>query len=399
MSAIPATATLDPSTHATQAVVGTPRVRGIDLARGLAMFGMFAAHVGPDPAVGGITGAVMFAAEGHSSILFATLAGISLALMTGGSSPKGARDGSRTRSRIAVRGLLILGIGVTLTALGTPVAVILAYYGVFFIVAVPFLRVRARTLLMVAGGWAVAGPIVATLVQSWWWQSPIATAFARVDPISLISGEGLDQLLVTGVYPAITWMPFILVGLAVGRMDVARLSRATLGWIGVGLAATAYGAAGLSSMLVPSAELQPFSGSSSSGFDGVDAFGWTRLLGAEPHSGSPFEIVGGIGVALVVVALCLGVANRFPRATAPVAAVGSMSLTIYCLHVVAINVSGLSAMPGPELWVLVTFIAGAITVAVIWTRFFRRGPLEALVHSTTLALVTPSPTPNRRIHS
>jgi uncharacterized membrane protein YeiB len=49
----------------------------------------------------------------------------------------------------------------------------------------------------------------------------------------------------------------------------------------------------------------------------------------------------------------------------PVTAVGSMSLTSY---------------------VLLGFIAGVVVFALVWSRFFRRGPLEFLLHrATTLA--------------
>lgn len=377
MSAAPVTAPPAPSIVDAQAV--RPRIRGIDLARGFALFGMFAVHVGPPSDVGGLTGAVMFAASGRSSILFATLAGLSLALLSGGATPPGASDPRRTRLRIAVRGLLIMGIGVTLTAMGTPVAVILAYYGVFFLLAIPFLRLKAHTLLVIAGCWAIAGPVVALLVQSWWWGSSAADVVARVDPITLISGEGIDQLLVTGIYPAVTWMPFILVGLALGRMDFARLSRTTMLAIGVGMAFVAYGFSALLTPLGP----RPVAGPP----DASSAIDWSILLGADAHTGSTFEIVGGIGVALSILALCLGAADRFPRLTRPIVAAGSMSLTIYVAHVLTINVAGLDAMPGPPLWVLLAFIVGSIAFALIWFRFARRGPLESLVHSTTTALI------------
>src|SRR5688500_16087431 len=59
------------------------RLGGVDLARGLAVFGMFAAHVGPDPRDGGLIGPLMQLTHGRSSVLFAALAGLSLALITG----------------------------------------------------------------------------------------------------------------------------------------------------------------------------------------------------------------------------------------------------------------------------------------------------------------------------
>ena len=49
----------------------TGRLLGIDLARGLAVFGMYSAHVGPDVTVGGPVGFLLETARGRSSALFA----------------------------------------------------------------------------------------------------------------------------------------------------------------------------------------------------------------------------------------------------------------------------------------------------------------------------------------
>lgn len=386
-----------------------PRISGLDLARGLAMFGMFAAHVGPDPAAGGLLGPFWQATHGRSSILFATLAGISLALL---SKPRPGTPHSEVVRRVAVRALLIMGLGTLLVALGTPVVVILAFYGLYFLLAIPFLRVRPRNLLIIAGAWAVLGPVVSLLVQSWQGTNAVVEKINAFDPIALASGEGLTTLLLTGFYPAVTWMPFLLTGLALGRMDIAGISRRLLAGVGVGMAVVGYGLSSLFMRIWPVPELAGFGGSSSMGAAGPTAPGavgsgatgsadwgstdvgsfspmggangdWRYLLDAGPHSGKPFEIIAGIGVALTVISLCLTLAERFPRATRPVAAVGAMSLTVYTLHVVAINVSGLDAMPGPALWVWLSFIAGAIAVALAWSSRFRRGPLEQVVHAVS----------------
>ncbi|WP_287230605.1 hypothetical protein [Mesorhizobium sp.] len=63
------------------------RLVSIDLARGLAVFGMFAVHVGPDSGEG-LVGRVMEFAYGRSSVLFAVLTGFSLILITGRNAPK-----------------------------------------------------------------------------------------------------------------------------------------------------------------------------------------------------------------------------------------------------------------------------------------------------------------------
>lgn len=63
----------------------TGRIAAFDIARGLAVLGMFIAHVGPERE--GLTGWLLGLADGRSSILFATLAGVSLAILTGRNVP------------------------------------------------------------------------------------------------------------------------------------------------------------------------------------------------------------------------------------------------------------------------------------------------------------------------
>lgn len=376
------------------------RIRGIDLARGVAMLGMLAAHVGPSADDGTVVGSVMALAQGRSSILFATLAGVSLALMSGG------RDiGASSRvaaQKIAVRAVLILALGTALVALGTPVKVILAYYGVFFLLSLPFLRLAPRTLFILAGATAVAGPIASMLLRS---SAVVTGALAqvdRVDPIALLSGEGVTRLLLTGVYPAITWMPFLFVGLGLGRIGVERLRKVRLLVWGVGLMIVGYGGAFAAHLLVPGAVptweapkkdfgsmLDKSEGAGMKPFGEGKPTGeveWASLLSADQHTGAPFEIIGGIGAALVVIAASIWLSARLPRLTWPIAAVGTMSLTVYTGHVLAINAFGLSAMPGEPLWVLLAFAAVAAIFAVLWLRWFRRGPIESVMHAAVAGI-------------
>src|SRR6478735_5927074 len=89
------------------------RIVGIDVARGLAVLGMMTAHVGPeadDVSVGDLMGL----ADGRPSALFVVLAGLSLALLSGGAAPVDGRDLARARARIVGRALVVLVIGVAL---------------------------------------------------------------------------------------------------------------------------------------------------------------------------------------------------------------------------------------------------------------------------------------------
>ncbi|WP_063036631.1 heparan-alpha-glucosaminide N-acetyltransferase domain-containing protein [Nocardia pseudovaccinii] len=220
------------------------RIVGIDVARGLAVLGMFAAHVGPTPESGGVVGGLMYLTHGRSSILFATLAGVSLALISGGNrSTAGEPKGSQTR-RIIARGLVVLAIGATLTAIGTPVQVILAYYGVYFLLAIPFLRFTARTNFLIAAVLAIVGPIAAFITSNLLYGTSVLETIDRFDPLDRYSGEGITKIVLTGNYPAAAWMPLIIAGIGLGRLDLtSTMVRRQLVAAGAGLAVLGYGTA------------------------------------------------------------------------------------------------------------------------------------------------------------
>lgn len=44
----------------------------------------------------------------------------------------------------------------------------------------------------------------------------------RLDPLTLTGGEGLTELMLTGNYPVLTWTPFVIAGIALGRLDLQR---------------------------------------------------------------------------------------------------------------------------------------------------------------------------------
>ncbi|MET8760025.1 heparan-alpha-glucosaminide N-acetyltransferase domain-containing protein [Lentzea sp. NPDC004782] len=372
---------------------GVARLAGIDLARGLAVFGMFAAHVGPDPSEPGVVGGLMELASGRSSALFATLAGLSLAIISGRQEPATGQAGRQAVAKIVIRAVVLLLLGTAMTMTGTSVVVILAYYGLFFLLALPFTRMRTTGLAIAAAVWAVAGPQLSFVVRAALDRSGWTELIDASDPIRAVGGDGVLQLLFTGSYPAATWMPYVLAGLALGRLDLTALvNRTRLMIIGPVLGVLGYGGSALALLVFGGpdltsgpwekvSELTGGTGGVQTGAVSTDSAGW--LLVASPHSGTTFEVVGNIGVAITVVVAALAVAERFGRWCRPVTAVGTMSLTVYTLHVVAIGVLGLSAVPGEPLPVLLGFIAGAVAFALVWSRFFRKGPLEFVLAKAT----------------
>jgi uncharacterized membrane protein YeiB len=342
------------------------RVIGLDVARALAVFGMLGAHVGGVPAdVVASPSSWLGAVHGRSSILFAVLAGVSLALLTGRTVAPAGQDLVRARTRVLVRAAWVFGIGVTLEALGTDIDVILGVYGVLFVLALPFLRWSPRRLLLAAAVLAVLTPPAALLATVW-----AQAAGLEQSPVVL--------LLLNGPYPALIWWTFILVGMAVGRSDLTSPQvRARLLAAGGTLTVLGYGAGWTTTRWWGQAA------STQAWVDGdIDARTWSLawLSGAAPHSGTTPEIVGSVGVALVAITACLVAAERLPRATFPLVAVGAMALTAYTGHVLVPTVLDWD-VEGGATWL--AFIAVMVVLSTGWRLTLGQGPLERLLSTTS----------------
>jgi uncharacterized membrane protein YeiB len=344
---------------------GAGRIGGLDLARGLAVLGMFGAHLGlgdeltPDPAS---WAAVV---EGRSSILFATLAGVSLALLSGRTRPVEGTELVRARMRILVRAVWVFAIGAVLEWLDTFVAIILGVYAVLFVLALPFLRWSPRRAFLAAGALALAGP-------------PLLVLLGQLLSVADAESHYVARLLVTGTYPALLWVAFVLVGLGIGRLDLADSAvRLRLAAAGAAASVLGYGAGWLGTRLLGDGGA---SGGPADGFAApVGEWQVAWLTGAEPHSGTTAELVGSTGFAVLVVAASLAVADRLPLPTAPLRAVGALALSVYSAHIVVLWAL-MQVDPRPQglgLWLLLA--GSALAVAGVWRWRIGPGPLERLL--------------------
>ncbi len=338
-----------------------PRVVGVDVTRGLAILGMFAAHLSDaDPDFWSASGWLQVA-DGRPSAAFALLAGVSAALLSGGTVPPSSLTYARVR--ILVRAVLIFVIGVVMVALDTPIAVILPAYAVMFAMLLPVLGLRSRALVGTAAAVLVVMPPVMLAVRAAW---PLQ------EPAPL-----WVELLFPRHYPPAVWIAYLLVGLAVGRLDLrsSAVRRRLVAW-GVGAAAVGHGAAALARRT-----LEP-------------GTWWRAALDGEPHANTAPEVVGNIGVVLLVLVGALVVAQRLPRVVAPVAATGALALTAYCGHLIAIAVLGPQVVREPQPQILVAFVVVTLVVTTVWRHLWGRGPLERLLHRSSVRLaeaVVPDP--------
>jgi uncharacterized membrane protein YeiB len=319
-----------------------PRIPAVDIARGFAILGMFVAHAMPR------ANEAELLVDGRSSILFATLAGVSMGLLSGAMDPPPPGERSSIRRVVLVRALVIFLLGVLLWTLGSEIAIILDYYAIMFLLMLPLLFAGRVALLTTAAVLLLAAPILARLL----------------DPGSRVPESVLDvgrEYLLTGYYPALVWLPVLLLGLVAARSGLER--RRTQAWlVGGGSVAAVAGYGG--AFLLP---------------------GGT----AEAHSGSTAEILGSGGTALAILGLLLvaTTAGRLGEGARvvlwPLGAAGGLALTVYTAQIVVLAMAaGARDAGGPDYpgWPLLIGLAlASLAGASLWRYFLGRGPLERLL--------------------
>lgn len=344
-----------------QRLNGPARIAGVDLARGLAVVGMFAAHLllTADGFVWAEPSTWTAVVDGRSSILFATLAGVSIGLVTGGRSPLTGSTMAVARFKLVLRALMLLVLGILLILTGVPVYVILPAYAILFLLALPFTRLRAGTVLWTAAGLAVVMPFVQPALEA----LPIWDAPFRDELDAMIGWH----------YPFTVWIAFVLAGLGVARAGVTRLAvQLRMLVVGVVLAIVGY----------ELAELPPPSN---------DPY-WDAVWTADPHSSGVLEAIGSGGFAIAVLAGCLllsrvGVLRML---TLPLRATGAMPLTAYTAQllvwaVVALIVLGdttdyFGFIALEPFWPMTV---GTLIACTAWALLIGRGPLEWTLERAT----------------
>lgn len=366
----------------------TSRIEAIDLARGVALLGMMLTHLGPawfdgPPPLSDLL------AGGRAAPLFALLAGVSLSLVH-------RRDPGGTGSVRAtvVRAVFLLVFGVLLASLpDLRILIILPFYAVLIVVALPFRRLPTWALFAAGSSWAVAAPVLSYVIR----REHVAPQTGQVDLGDLgHPGAMLAELLLWGAYPAGIWFAYVLIGLAIGRLDLRRLD--------VGLVLTGAGAAlvlttyAVGSLVLTGGLLdtlfrgeRDWQGLFIAGGGNLPAISWDTLLVMGQHTSTPLNVLSAIGSALLVIGIC-SLAMRaavLVSITAPLRAAGAMTFTLYAAHVLltwAGDTHGWVLVGGdyPEWWAQALLLCAS---AWAWRRWRGRGPIETVVHALSMSAV------------
>ena len=329
------------------------------------------------PAVGAVGGNPslewrLFA--GHSAALFATLAGVSLAFMTGGRNPRRGRDGARARVSILVRALVLFLIGLSINLLELPVYNILIYYGLMFLVAIPFTRLSVRWLLVSSAVFAVVMPFVMQ------WSLSVLPAHVYGNPgfAELLTDPGavLAELFLTGTYRALPWMTFICLGLALGRLPLSR-DRVQVVLVIVG-AVVAAAARGISMLMLMRFDLENALIEATPWMTSDDVWN-IQVYGPDPQlpdTNPPFALLESAGLAMVALGAFLLLCRVIGKWLTWLGAMGSMTLTLYVSHLVLLAFVWTETTPW--FWFIVQVVVAAL-FAVAWQQAVGNGPLERLV--------------------
>jgi len=367
---------------------GRRRLIGVDATRGLALIGMMAVHVLPAAAGDGGATTSHAIAGGRSAATFAVLAGVGLALLTGGPRPLNGRRYGGAAAGLVVRATAIGAVGLLLGLGDSGVAVILAYYAVLFVIAIPLLPLRSGALAAIAITVAIVFPFLSHA-----WRGDAGLPFGGRNPTfgRLVDspGELLEGVLLTGYYPALAWTAYLCAGLAAGRLNLRE--RRTAAWLLGGGAAVAAAASATSSFLLGSldgrdriaaavADPAELDNALELGlFGNTPTTTWWWLAVDAPHSSTPLDLLHTIGVALALLGALLLLASIGRSAAvvlAPVAAAGSMTLSLYTAHVLLL---ASDLLPDDRDTSYVVQVCAALVLALLWRRFLGRGPLERLV--------------------
>lgn len=338
------------------------RLQGLDLARFLAFVGMVVVNFKIAMGAEGTTGlleTLTVALEGRAAATFVVLAGLGLGLAA-------LRADDRQTVAVTIkRAAFLLVIGLLNSLIFD--ADILHYYAFYFLFGVFFLRLTATVVIasiIAINLLFVVLIFVLDYDAGWNWADYTYADFWT--PVGFVR-----NLAFNGWHPIVPWLSFLLFGLLLGRLALARRG------VQVGLVLL-----GGVAMLTAEALSAVLTGWAST-IDPELPF----LLTTGPIPPMPLYMIAGMGAASVVIGGCLLVAGPLARAGVLQAVVpaGRQTLTLYIAHILIgmgiLEAAGLLGGQSPERAVLAAsvFCLAAMVYAYVWSRAFKRGPIEFLM--------------------
>lgn len=345
---------------------GKARLDGLDLARFLAFVGMvivnfqvvMSTETGAPDFLASPLGFFVGALEGRAAATFVVLAGIGLGLA-------GLKGADRTVAVTVRRAAFLLVLGLVNTLVFD--ADIIHYYAFYFFFGVFLLPLSNRQLFLAI----VAVNIVFVVMmltlnydQGWNWDDLTYADFWT--PAGFVR-----NLFFNGWHPVFPWIGFLLFGVMLARLKLGE--RSVQRGLVIGGAIALAIAEGISALLTPA-------------LSAIDPE-LASLSSTEPIPPMPLYTLAGIGAASLVIGVCLLIAERAARARVLrlVLPAGRQTLTLYIAHIlIGMGIIEELGLLGDQplstaLVAALIFCALATAYAFVWSKTFKRGPIEALM--------------------
>lgn len=318
------------------------RLVWLDVVRGLAVLSMFVAHVAP---VGGIFNVT----EYLTAPLFAMTIGASAALAW--DSWRGSAG--RFVTAYALRGALLFLSGLALQPVYNQIVVVLQWLGIVTVLIAPL-------VVLLKNKNVVSLAMATTLVAV----APISMEAARMRvPLmeSPLLRDALTYFAASPYYRVIPMMAASLIGAALVRwLNSATVKLAVILML---LAGTLSGA--------------------------IILAGKVSGYGADPYSGTYFEIVGSLAIAVAAMGAARATGNALAGWKEPLVALGQLAFTAYALQLVILRIIVDGVLDGgrdDHWWVLGVLIVSVTAICWAWRRWIGNGPLERLLRIPTRAM-------------
>lgn len=355
------------------------RIEGLDFARALAMFGMLIVNFkiimgavgnGPDWL---IWFTELF--EGRASATFVMLAGIGVALMT----RKARNGGSPTiikenRMSLIKRSAFLFILGLLLYVADWT-GDILHYYGVYMLIASFLIAASTKFMIIISSLFLISSQILQVIMnylKGWHPEQPF------MEYLDFWTIEGfLRNLLFNGYHPVFPWVCFFLLGMILGRLDLSKKAiRNKMLFISLFLLIT---------IEVLSKVLMRLS------LSVLDVSSAEYLFQTGPIPPNILYILSNSASAIIVIVASIYFAEKFAGrwVTKSLIQTGQLTLTHYVSHVF-IGVGILALVNRLENQTLafsliftILFFVASILFSVLWSRKFKRGPIEWVMRKIT----------------
>ena len=358
----------------------TKRISGYDFARALAIFGMIivnykitmnADNSGPE-----WLKTLCSLIEGKAAATFVILAGVGITLMT--QNARLAADKVliwKNRVSLIKRALFLFLIGLAYTPIWP--ADILHFYGIYILIAALVFTGSGRTLWFLAVSFIIGFYILLFTLNyeaGWDWKTTTYQGFWTVEGM-------IRHLFFNGFHPVFPWTAFLLIGLWLGRKNMAdpKIRRSVI--LGSLLVLTI---TEISSHLIidyyNSMNLPEFL------MEDIKA-----LYGIKPMPPSLFYMASASSVAILVICFSIILLEKtgVNSWTKPWLHTGQLSLTLYVGHVIIgvgiLEEAGLLENQTLQFAVFssIMFFAFGVGFSTLWRSRFSRGPLEWVLRKLT----------------